>query len=178
MRAPSLRRHDPLRHPLSRRSRSQEKLLPVFPPCLLENPPNYRSAAVAWRRQQGAPQCAQIAPPQPPCQSLSACNRTSGPLGLARPSKAVTGASVRVHKSRPVSPCPCSFSSNQCVYCRSTARASPAAQPSNALPPPLPASPPAIPQSLVLPRKPLLPPKHRQPLLEQTVYSEKRRRNQ
>ena len=153
MRARSLRRHDPLRHPLSRRSRIQEKLLPVFPPCLLENPPNYRSA-VAWRRQRGAPQCAQIAPPEPPASHYRPATAHRGPFGLARPSKAVTGASVRVHKSRPVSPCPCSFSSNQCVYCRSTARASPAAQPSNALPPPLPASPPAIPQSLVLPRKP------------------------
>ena len=74
-------------------------------------------------------------------------------LGL-RPSKAVTGASVRVHKSRLVSsPCfPCSFSNP--VHCRSTARAPPAAQPSNALPPPLPAPSPALPQSLVLPRNP------------------------
>ena len=62
MRALSLRRHDPRRHPLRRRSRP-EKLLPVFPPPSLQNP--HHRSAVAWRRQLGAPQCAQIAPCKP-----------------------------------------------------------------------------------------------------------------
>ena len=132
-------------------------------PCIKSHP--HYSSAVAWRRQLGAPQCAQIAPPASHYRPATAHR---GPFGR-RPSKAFTGTSVRVHKSRLVnSPCfPCSFSNP--VHCRSTARSPPAAQPSNALPSPFPAPSPALPQSLVLPRKPLLPPKHHQPQLEQTV---------
>ena len=68
-----------------------EKLLPVFPPCLLENPPTIGQLHGADSKARR--NVRKLLPLNPPCQSLSACNRTSGPV--KRPSKAVTGASVR-----------------------------------------------------------------------------------
>ena len=121
---------------------------PCIPPCRTPTIGQQLHGADSWARRN----VRKLLPIKPLLVIIGLQPHIGAHLGSERPSKAVTGASVRVHKSRLVSsPCfPCSFSNP--VHCRSTARTPPAAQPSNALPSSHPAPSPALPQSLVIPR--------------------------